>query len=210
MFLLPYERLLLRLFDSLFATSNGVYYDFHLRCAAQSWGVLLYENLHALNILTKGSLLDTLADRECRLVLALMVRESYKVCRCTFLLCVLFRRTFVIVCVRGDRSMSALTSAFCFIHAQILDVAAKGGVWKPDLLLINANLTPWVLEMILALPNALFFAAFWWLRLLPGAGVISPGQLDIVEGRKSMLDWHFPEIVQVNLSLFMFASSLLL
>ena len=41
--------------------------------------MLLYENLHALNILTKGSLLDTLADRECRLVLALMVRESYKV-----------------------------------------------------------------------------------------------------------------------------------
>lgn len=79
-------------------------------------------------------------------------------------------------------------------------MAAKGGVWKPDLLLINANLTPWVLEMILALPNALFFAAFWWLRLLPGAGVISPGQLDIVEGRKSMLDWHFAEIVQVSLS----------
>ena len=47
--------------------------------AAQSWGVLVYENLHALNILTKGSLLDTLSDRECRLVLALMVRESYKV-----------------------------------------------------------------------------------------------------------------------------------
>lgn len=77
-------------------------------------------------------------------------------------------------------------------------MAAKGGVWKPDLLLINANLTPWMLEMILALPDALFFATFWWLRLLPAAGVISPGQLDIVEGRKSMLDWHFAEIVQVS------------
>jgi hypothetical protein len=47
--------------------------------AAQSWGVLLYENLHVLNILTKGSLRDTLANREWRLVLALMVRETYKV-----------------------------------------------------------------------------------------------------------------------------------
>lgn len=47
--------------------------------AAQSWGVLLYENLHVLNILTKGSLRDTLAHREWRLVLALMVRETYKV-----------------------------------------------------------------------------------------------------------------------------------
>ena len=46
---------------------------------AQSWGVLLYENVHVLNVLTKGTLGDTLANREWRLVLALMVRESYKV-----------------------------------------------------------------------------------------------------------------------------------
>lgn len=46
---------------------------------AQSWGVLLYENLHVLNVLTKGTLADTLTNREWRLVLALMVRESYKV-----------------------------------------------------------------------------------------------------------------------------------
>ena len=32
-----------------------------------------------LNILTKGSLRDTLSVRENRLVLALMIRESYKV-----------------------------------------------------------------------------------------------------------------------------------
>ena len=32
-----------------------------------------------LNILTKGSLRDTLSERENRLVLALMIRESYKV-----------------------------------------------------------------------------------------------------------------------------------
>lgn len=47
--------------------------------SAQSWGVLLYEHLHVLNILTKGSLRDTLSKRENRLVLALMIRESYKV-----------------------------------------------------------------------------------------------------------------------------------
>ena len=79
-------------------------------------------------------------------------------------------------------------------------------MWKPDLLLINANLTPWMLEMILALPNALFFVVFWWLRLLPPDGVISPGQLDIVEGRKSMLDWHFAELVQVRFCILFFCS----
>jgi hypothetical protein len=41
--------------------------------------------------------------------------------------------------------------------------------------------------------------AFWFLRLLPEPNLISPGQLDIIEGRKSMLDWHFAELVQVGL-----------
>ena len=40
---------------------------------------MLYENLHVLNILTKGTLRDTLSNREWRLVLALMTRESYRV-----------------------------------------------------------------------------------------------------------------------------------
>jgi hypothetical protein len=40
---------------------------------------------------------------------------------------------------------------------QVLDVAARGGKWKPDLLLIHSSLTPWMLEMALALPNALFY-----------------------------------------------------
>jgi hypothetical protein len=39
---------------------------------------------------------------------------------------------------------------------------------------------------------------FWWLRLLPEPNLISPGQLDIVEGRKSLVDWHFAEMVQVT------------
>jgi hypothetical protein len=143
-------------------------------------------------------------------------------------------------------------------------VAARGGKWKPDLLLIHSSLTPWMLEMALALPDALFYLVrvparitrycvcmlcfvlypslrglnylpsgcrlclqlhaelctfkycnvlplttlseyilpvaqvFWWLRLLPEPNLISPGQLDIVEGRKSLVDWHFAEMVQVT------------
>jgi hypothetical protein len=81
---------------------------------------------------------------------------------------------------------------------QILDVAARGGKWKPDLLLIHSSLTPWMLEMALALPNPLFYLVFYLLRLLPEGALMSPGQLDIVEGRKSMVDWHFAELVQVR------------
>ena len=65
-------RLLVHLFPSQYIFCT-------LQFTAQSWGVLVYENLHVLNVLTKGTLSDTLANREWRLVLALMVRESYKV-----------------------------------------------------------------------------------------------------------------------------------
>jgi hypothetical protein len=61
------------------AVSSYPSYSCDQSFVAQSWGVLMYEHLHVLNILTKGSLRDTLANREWRLVLALMVRESYKV-----------------------------------------------------------------------------------------------------------------------------------
>lgn len=39
----------------------------------------MFENLYALNALTKGSLSDTLGQRSWRLILAFMVRESNKV-----------------------------------------------------------------------------------------------------------------------------------
>jgi hypothetical protein len=90
--------------------------------------------------------------------------------------------------------------AIALLVPQILDVAARGGKWKPDLLLIHSSLTPWMLEMALALPNPLFYACFYFLRLLPEGALMSPGQLDIVEGRKSMVDWHFAELVQVRVS----------
>jgi len=123
-----------------------------------SWGVLVYENLYVLNILSKGTLMHTLSKREWRLILALMIRESYK----------------------------------------ILDKAARGGKWKPDLLLINANVTPWRLELLLVLPDLLFWPACWALGLLPPAALMSPGQLDLAQGRKSMLDWHFAEMVMAG------------
>jgi hypothetical protein len=62
----------------------------------------------------------------------------------------------------------------------VLDVAARGGKWKPDLLLIHSSLTPWMLEMALALPNALFFLVrvchggmlWFWVRLVQRVGGI--------------------------------------
>jgi hypothetical protein len=65
---------------------------------------------------------------------------------------------------------------------QVLEVAARGGKWKPDLLLIHSSLTPWMLEMALALPNALFYLVrvchggmlwFWVCELLCVGGIVS-------------------------------------
>jgi hypothetical protein len=54
---------------------------------AFAWGVLVYENLYALNVLTKGTLSDTLSRREWRLIFALMVRENLNVCCCLSIFC---------------------------------------------------------------------------------------------------------------------------
>jgi ketopantoate reductase len=121
------------------------------------WGTLVHENLYALNILTKGSLGDTLAKREWRLILALMTRESYR----------------------------------------ILSSAARGGGWKPELLLVSSFLTPWMVEMILALPTPLFSLLFYLFGLLPESNrLMSPGQLDLTEGRRSMTKWHTAELLE--------------
>lgn len=48
---------------------------------AHSWGILLYENLYALNIVFGGDLRTTLRSRRFRLILGLMVREFREV-RC--------------------------------------------------------------------------------------------------------------------------------
>lgn len=123
------------------------------------WGVLIFENLYALNILTKGSINYTLANRKWRLMLALMIRENY----------------------------------------QSLHKAARGGIWKPDLQLVYASwFTPWMLEMILILPDFLFTTIFWFMGLFAREGLISPGQMDLMEGRVTMAEWHLAELVDAS------------
>ena len=41
-----------------------------------TWGVLLWENVHCVNMLTGGTIYDTLWDKKARLILASMIRES--------------------------------------------------------------------------------------------------------------------------------------
>lgn len=79
-----------------------------------------------------------------------------------------------------------------------LHAASKGGTWKPDMLLICEMLPMKLYEMLLILPNFLFFPVAAFLGLLPTAKVISPGQHDLMEGRRTMTSFHLAEIVQVG------------
>lgn len=124
----------------------------------QAWGLMVYEHLHVLNILTRGTLQETLANREWRLLYALLIRESNEVLCC----------------------------------------AARGGVWKPDLLLMTSWLSPKLLELLVIMPDPLFSLLFWALGLLPAQGVISPGQLDLAEGRRTMACVNLQELVDVG------------
>lgn len=66
------------------------------------------------------------------------------------------------------------------------------------MLLLTSMLSPWLLELLLVLPTPLFMPIFWALGLYPRANLISPGQLDLSEGRQSMAATHLSEIVEVR------------
>lgn len=80
---------------------------------------------------------------------------------------------------------------------QVLTAAARGGTWAPDFLLISSMVSPKLFELILVLPEPFFWLAFSFLGLFPSDTILSPGQMDIAEGRKSMIDWHLSELVEV-------------
>lgn len=130
-----------------------------------SWGVMLWECLFAINVLTGGTIRDTLlSDAQnaalSRQVLAAMVRE----CRLA------------------------------------LKAAARNGPWQPQFRLLSSVLTPWLWEMLLSLPwplsgkNLVTFCC-WLTGVLPPQGIISPGQLDLAEGRKTMCECHLGELM---------------
>ena len=52
--------------------------------------------------------------------------------------------------------------------------------------------------MILVLPDALYYAIAHALGLLPHPYLISPGQMDLMEGRRSMVHWHYKTFYEVS------------
>ena len=57
---------------------NGIEVVYKKVLSPFSWGVLVYENLYALNALHRGALTSTFDDYECRCILATMTRECRK------------------------------------------------------------------------------------------------------------------------------------
>ena len=54
--------------------------------------------------------------------------------------------------------------------------------------------------MILIMPNPIFAILYRIFGLFPPSEyLISPGQLDLLEGRKTMVDWHFAELYEVSI-----------
>ena len=142
---------------SLMENMKGVSVYFRKVLTMYAWGVLVFENLYALNTLTKGTLADTLQSRKTRLILALMLRES----------------------------------------RNILETAGSKG-WKPDFLLINENLSLFAFELILVLPNILFLPIFRALGLMPSPHLVSPGQMDLSEGRKTTCSKAIKELLDIS------------
>lgn len=98
-----------------------------------------------------------------------------------------------------DTKMRLLYAKMVRETLDLLVVAAKGGEWKADLTLLTSWLTPKLFELILALPFPIFYIISWFFGLFPPAGVISPGQYDLLEGRQSTVTQSLQEVVEVIL-----------
>lgn len=64
---------------------------------AYSWGILIYENLYALNAIAGGTLQSTIYNVRCRLIFAAMIRENYKVRGGAVLVSALYKVFFVLL-----------------------------------------------------------------------------------------------------------------
>ena len=81
-----YRKTLTRkIFDAAFLEfifSSSFNPTFAIICflSAFAWGILIYENLYALNAIAGGTVHSTLMNPLCRKMYAAMIRENYKVC----------------------------------------------------------------------------------------------------------------------------------
>jgi len=84
-----------------------------------------------------------------------------------------------------------------------LSSAARGGQWRPQFRLLSSMLNPWLWEMLLSLPWPLSGAGLltlccWICGVLPPENIISPGQLDLAEGRCTMTESHLGELLSTG------------
>lgn len=135
----------------------GMYVYYKKTLTPCSWGVLMYDNLYALNALTGGTMSATMSNYQYRLVYASMLRECRKA----------------------------------------LQAASRGGGWKPDISLISSYLTPLMFELILVLPNVLFYLVIYMLDLMP-VSLASPMQIDLLEGRFTVATENLTELINTG------------
>ena len=82
-------------------------------------------------------------------------------------------------------------------NVNTLQAASRGGSWEPNILLISSLLSPKLYEMLLLFPTPVFNLIYYLLGLFPPESIMSPGQQDISEGRRTMTFAHLNELVEV-------------
>ena len=76
--------------------------------------------------------------------------------------------------------------------------ASQKNGWNPDFLLISTLVTPWMWEMILLLPNPLYYFVVWIFQFSPPKNLLSPIQQDLLENRTTSVGWSLGEFVAIG------------
>ena len=79
-----------------------------------------------------------------------------------------------------------------------LQLAAGKGKWAPNLSIVSVTLTFRLWEMMLFLPTIFFLPLAYLLGVLPSDGAVSPGQMDLSNGRATTAAYHLGELVEVS------------
>ena len=119
---------------------------------------------------------------------------------------IIYETLYVLNAVCGETLASTMSDATtrsilaCMVREcrAALMLAAKGGSWEPDLVLVWPLVTSaWALEMTLALPSVLF-SPIKSLTCLPAVNLPGPGLVDIDSGRTTMVRGSFEEMISTG------------
>ena len=151
----------------------GIHYYYRRTLTPLAWAVLLYEYVYVINMISGGTLDDTMRNSQCRYLFAHLLSEA---------------RCLLLVASKGGAWKADFS----------LNITTYATSWLSTILRINSI---WILEVLLSLPDFLFnnlLLRLWYFNIRSSSShtaVISPGHYDWYHQRSSNIISNIEEVM---------------